>query len=149
MVGKRPTEIGSMWMGANKRLIHGPRFFDPRNMKRIWLQTGDKSYPRYLLGETNSGAVVIQSVLRPVYPGEMPYFDRLIRWNGHEYEFPTLKIRPFATYEHAKYTFYSFSFTRSILESLINHVNVKNYYRVKDINASGIKIYVLYRRGKA
>jgi hypothetical protein len=146
----KPKMVGTLWLGFNKLFVHGPRFYNPDLMKRLWVQGSDKRHPRYVMGETANGGVLIQSILRPVYPGESSFFNKLIVWDEQVrgYVFPRLRIRPFATFQRQKYSCYSFAFDPKTLNMLINHIALKNYYRVRELMADGIKVFVIYRRRK-
>lgn len=146
---KRPSGIGTVWMGYNKKYLHGPRFTNPDTLKRMWVQGHEKRFPRYVMGETHAGKTVIQSILRPVYPGETPKLLKVMLWHKQEREYVLDgTIRPFATYDHKRYAVYSLALDRATLNSLCRRIKHTHNYRVRERQIGRNKIFVIYRTQK-
>lgn len=140
----RPTKIGSMWMSRAKEFIHGPRFHKPRG--KIFIR-GRPGWPRYKMMQINGGIPFIQSVMRPVYTGELKCINKIVEWTGQEYLFK-FRINPFITVGGKNYTFYSFAFNKERLKKLVNHIAKNNHYRIRTQKVRGIKLYRIYKRNR-
>jgi len=144
----RPKQIGSLWISEKKKFIHGPRFRQPSKFKRIWVRGLNRSKPRYKMGLSKSDTPLIQSVFRPVYPGEWKYLRKISEWDGRQYIFPKMKIPPYLHFVKKRYQYYSFAFDKKILEKLIRYISRRYNYRTKNLVVNNVTVMRIYIRRK-
>ena len=134
-------------MASNKKLIHGPRFAKPQKFKKFFYRGYNRYKPRYIVGVTEDGTKQVQSVLRPVYYGEMKKISKLTYYNGDKYVF-VFKIKPKRKLEGEQYKFYTFTFDKDMIRAVKEDLEPLYKVRVFKRTVKGIDIYIIYRRRK-
>lgn len=136
-------------MGWNRKFIHGPRFISPKKLKDIFTQGLNQNMPRYVMGfDKKDSLLKIQSVIRPIFPGEEAKIKSMILWDGTEFIFPTLRISPMMTIDGKEFSFYSFAFDKQVLKMLLDNIREKHNYRIKKRTVSEYDMYFIYQRLK-
>jgi hypothetical protein len=137
---KRPTKIGSGWVSAAGKFLHGPRIHQPEKFERIWVGKPYKELPssRPVIGVLKTGGFMQQSTIQ-----EIDGMDFLPDITIHDdkmrvYLLP-FTIKPTRKFDGNYYTYIGLTNTKQK-----QHKNL----RIVERKAGNHMIYLIYRRRK-